>query len=359
MKTITQFILIILSSANLLAQNKLIFHTESVDSLLVWMQDGCNKNNIDNLVLQPATQLMEQLLRHNEKGDIPTFKETLQEFNRKDTLSGNIYMLNTAYRKQAEMENLINKIRNTDFSENVYNRVLKYFPESYVPSRNYEVFFTPVGWQWGDAMMFSYIVKDGKYLISGEGTPAFMFNLTIVSMLYGDNTTQQMSALEDVMSHELFHAVFFDYTNSNWSFGNNENINNTALTLMLNEGVAHYIADGELLRSDYDKDDNLKQKELQAFALLSDGVKIIFNTEYSDEIRRNAIHSGTFGDYWTKYMCIPGMFMSYQIEQHYGIEGIQECVKNGAIYFMKKYESLRKIKTQLPKLPKEIIKFIE
>jgi hypothetical protein len=341
---------------NLSAQNKLIFHTGYVDSLLLWMQKGCDKNDIDILALQPTAQLMEQLLKRNEKGNIPTFRETLQEFNYKDSLSGEIYLLNTAYQKQAEIASLINKIRETDFSENVYNRVLKYFPDGYTPPRDYDVFFTSTGWQWGDAMMFSYVVEEGEYLLSSGGTPAIMFNLSLVCGLYGNTTAERMDVMENVMSHELFHAIFYDYTDCNWLF-RKDDINNELLYVMLNEGVAHYIADGELLRSGYEQDDDLKQRERLVFASLSDSVKIIFNTENDEEIRRSAINSGTYGRYWTKYTAITGMFMCYHIEQYYGLEGIRESIKNGSVYFARKYDSLRKINTNLPKLPSEIMEF--
>lgn len=354
------FILFTLLSTNALAQDKLIFHTESVDSLLVWMQKGCDKNNIVNLLLQPATQLMEQLLRYNEREDVPTFKKTLEEFNPNDSLSGNIYILNNAYQKQSEIANLVNEIKKTDFSENVFSRAIKYFPDGYIPPRNYEVFYSAVGWHWGDAMMFEYIIEDGKYFVSySEGTPAFIFNLTLVCILYGNDVAEQIGTMENVMSHELFHAIFSDYTNSNWLFWDNENINNYALFVMLNEGLGHYIADGELLRTDYHKDDNLKQKEKQAFTSLSDSIKVIFNIENKKEIRKEALNSGTYGKYWTKYICIPSMFMLYHIEQYYGAEGIKECIKNGPVYFVKKYETLQQINAELPKLPNEIIKFIE
>jgi hypothetical protein len=236
---------------------------------------------------------------------------------------------------------------------------MKYFPDNYLPPRNYEVFYTAVGWHWGDAMQFEYNVKDGEYIISDQkGTPAFIFNLTLVCMLYGDNATEQINTMIQVMSHELFHAIFSDYTNSNWLSWDNENIRNYALFLMLNEGLGHYIADNELLRTDYHKDDKLKQKEKQAFVSLSDNAKVIFNPENKEEIRSETLNAGTFGEYWTKYICIAGMFMIYQIEQYYGTEGVKECIKNGPVYFLKKYESLRKINVQLPELPNEIINYI-
>ena len=354
MKIIISTILFFLLAGSLSAQNKLIFHTESVDSLLVWMQKGCAKNNINRLTNQPGNQFMEQLLRDQEKAVI-TYKKAVHDFNYKDSTSGSVYLLKDAYKKRFEITDLLNKIRSSNFAEDAYKRVVKYFPANYTPPRNYEVFFTATGWQWGDAMSFNYIVKNGEYSLSDKGTPAIIFNLTLVCMTYGNTLTEQMDALKDVMSHELFHAIFSDYIKSNWHSWNNENIGNNTLYLMLNEGLAHYISNGKLLREGYNKDDKLKQKEKMAFVSLSDSAKIIFNTEKSDEERRTALNLGLFGKYWGKYICITGLFMAYHIDQHYGPEGLSECIKNGPVYFIKKYETIRQINPELPPLPDEII----
>jgi hypothetical protein len=156
------------------------------------------------------------------------------------------------------------------------------------------------------------------------------------------------------MSHESFHALLADYIKPNWTSWDNENISNDALFLMMNEGMAHYISDGKLLRDAYNKDDKLKQKEKEAFGLLSDSAKVIFNTGIKDEERNNALNSGLFGKYWKKYICISGLFMAYHIEEHDGAQGLSDCVKNGPLYFIKKYKTLCETNKNLPVLPDEI-----
>lgn len=345
-------------ASNLIAQNKLIFQTESVDSILIWMQKDCPKNTIHKLAIQPGSQLMEQLLKKQEQ-DVVNYENALKDFNYKDSTSGSSYLLNDAYKKRFEIIDILNEIKSFDFSEDVYKRAIKYFPDNYTPPRNYEVFFTATGWKWGDAMSFSYITKNGEYSVSDTGTPAIIFNLTLVCMTYGNTLTERMDALKDVMSHELFHAIFSDYIKSNWHSWDNENIDNNTLSLMLNEGLAHYISDGKLLREDYTKDDKLKQKEKKAFTLLSDSAKVIFNVKKSDEERKSALNSGLFGKYWGKYICITGLFMAYHIEQYNGTESLKECIKNGPLYFIKTYETIRQINTELPQLPNEITKLLK
>ena len=51
--------------------------------------------------------------------------------------------------------------------------------------------------------------------------------------------------------------------------------------------------------------------------------------------------------------------MAYHIEQHNGTESLKECIKNGPLYFIKTYETIRQINTELPQLPDEITKLIK
>lgn len=347
------FLWLFLSFHNAFPQNNLIFQTNAVDAILVWMQNGCNKNNIDKLADLPGNQIMEQLYKGQEK-NIPPFRKALDEFTLSDTPSVGTYLLNDALKNKIKIAELLNKIKSSDFSDDVFRWVIEYFPKNYAPPRNYEVFLTATGWKWGDAMSFSYIAKDGKYVVSDTGKPAIIFNLTLVCMTYGNTMSEQMDALKDVMSHELFHAIFADYIKSNWQF-----IGNNTLYMMLNEGLAHYISDGKLLQKNYNKDEKLKQKEKEAFASLSDSAKVIFNREKTVNRRRIALNAGLFGKYWNKYICISGMFMAFHIEQYFGTNELIECVKNGPVYFIKKYEVINQVNKELPVLPEEIIKLVK
>ncbi|MEJ5166679.1 MAG: DUF5700 domain-containing putative Zn-dependent protease [Thermoanaerobaculia bacterium] len=161
-----------------------------MDLLLIWMQKGCPKNTIHKLTIQPGSQLMEQLLKKQEK-DVVSYKKALNDFNCKNSTSGSSYLLSDAYKKRFEIINLLNEIKSSNFSEDVYMRAIKYFPDNCTPPRDHEVFFTATGWKFGDAMSFSYITKNGKYSVSDKGTPAIIFNLTLVCMTYGNTLTEQ------------------------------------------------------------------------------------------------------------------------------------------------------------------------
>lgn len=356
MKIIGQAILIFFLSTSVIAQNRLIFHTESVDSLLMWMKKGCNKKDIVMLANQPAARLMEQILRNNEK-KVPDYKKILEEFDCNDSTSENIYLLNNAFVKRGEIAGLLEKLKKSDFSKNVYERAIKYFPDHYSPPRNYEVFYTAVGWQWGDAMSFDYMTENGAYALSDAGIPAIIFNLTLVVTTYGNTLAEQMHVMEDVMSHELFHAVFSDYTKVYWNRPAQESLSGEVIILMLNEGLAHYIANGPAIAEAYGQNRNIRENEGRAFEMLHEKAKIIFDEDQTLELRRNAFNEGTFGKFWDKYLCITGLFMIYHIEQYYGPEEINECVKNGPLYFLGKYEELQTIRPELRQLPSEITEY--
>lgn len=353
------FILSIFSASTLFPQNKLIFHTEFVDELMRWMSSGCSTTNANKLVLYPAASIMEQLLKTQEGSSTPVFSDVLKRYNYADSTSGNTYLLNEAYKYKRDIVDLLEEIKKSNFTDSIYSRVLKYFPESYAPPREYEVFFTATGWEWGDAMTFNYAIKNNKYLVSSSGVPAIIFNLTLVSKLYGTTTAERMTQLENVMSHELFHAIFADYRTNHWSnemAWTNGNLENRMLYLMLDEGLAHYISYRQMLIENYNKNEGFRQYEKNTFETLAANSNIIFNSTNSDSLKKSALEKGLYGNFWGKYICISGFFMAYHIEQYYGIEGLKECTQNNPFVFIKKYSTIQETKL-LPRIPESIIKY--
>lgn len=336
---IIELMLILFLPRFTVAQQKLVFHTAAVDSLLLWMQHGCRQDNIQNFIDLPANQIMEQLMKVSVS-DAPSFISVLESFNCGNSASGVPYLLYEACENQDEIRQLLSMIGESDLSGKVYGRVTRYFPHSYTIPRQYEVFFSATGWKWGDAMAFDYITKNAKIELAANGTPAMIFNLTLVSSLYGDTREKQLHVLENVMSHELFHAVFSDYINTNWNQWQPESMEDRLLYILINEGIAHYISDREKLLDSYAAGLDLKEKEAAAFSMLSDSLEVIFDTERDQRTREHALQSGTYGRYWNKYICISGMFIAFHIEQHEGESGLIECIEKGPSTFLKKYMAL-------------------
>ena len=326
------------SSTPLFSQKQLEFHTESIEYLLKWMNNGCKNQVQDSFYKYPSIVFMEQLLKL-EENNIPSFKKTLTEFSCSKEDKNDIYLLHKAYKNRVETNNLLQGIKNSSFSKEVYERVYTYFPYLDDNAANYNIYFSATGWQYGDAMTFNYNFENDQYKLSNNGSSAIIFNLTLIASSYGETLDKQIRTFKNVMSHELFHAVLSDY-NQNTLHWDNSTIENNTLYFIFNEGIAHYISDKQNLIENYNVDPKLKLKEKNAFLMLRDSLSIAFDKSAEKTNKISAVKSGLSGKYWDKYICISGMFIAYHIEQEYGEEELMKCVQNGPKYFIEKYRSL-------------------
>ncbi len=117
---------------------------------------------------------------------------------------------------------------------------------------------------------------------------------------------KQIASFRRVLSHELFHALLDEYITDK-EYYNPNRIESETLFLLMNEGIAHFIADGEHIHSRYE---TLREQEKQLFSLFSEKAKIIFNKDENYEIRSSVLKEGMFGPYWEKYVSITGLFMA-------------------------------------------------
>ncbi len=309
------------------AQLRMQFHTESVDSLLAWFDEGTPSDAIPVLTTLPANRFMEQLLLHNEAGGT-SFSDALAAFA--DDRTHPDYLLAEAYTRRKQIATLAQAMVDPAVTEGVWQYVIDYFPQDFDAGQfpAYEVWFTATGWQWGDAMTFSY--NPENYEIGDVGKPAIIFNLTLICSLYGEGLQQQLSTFQNVLKHELFHAVLADYRTLK-QIPEPETIEELADYSLYNEGIAHYLANAEMFR---EQGDALKEKEQAAFKRYSEQRRVIFDANQPDEVRMAAIQEGLQGPYWDKYICVTGLFMAARIEQYGGRELLRECIARGPKYFI-------------------------
>lgn len=345
---------LLLVSISLAAQQRIVLDTKAASSLLEWFSSDCPRSEIERLVTIPANQLMEQSLLHAED-DAKPFSVALEEFSQNGSTLNNLYLLNDAYSKRLEIAELVGKLSIANYSESIYSNVIKYFPLGYTPPRCYDVYFDATGWKWGDAQCFSYTKEGDKYTISDSGTPVIVFNLTLVTSTYGKTIEAQLSTLTKVMSHELFHAILSDYSNQHWNFDSNANRSSKLKYLLMNEGIAHYLADANMLNEKYVSDSLLRQQEKRSFDTLSEKMKVIADPTKAYEEVQNVFNKGLSGPYYEKYICITGMFMAYHIEQQYGIDEIRKCIEHGPQYFIERYNSTKIKEPQLPSLSETLL----
>lgn len=333
--------------------HKLAINTRAVDGMLAWFDGGSRQEGISALVAHPAHQLMEQLLKDSEPASF-SFVQALRHWSQGDTLQPDTYLIRRAYQNRIKIAALVKRIGSAAMADSVYRRVAVLFPRSFSIPQSYEVYLSTVGWKWGDAMSFSYSEANGHYAVSNAGRPTILFNMTLVAEGYGQKLKEQLATFTNVLAHELFHAVYASYCSAHPEPTTSDEIGDRALSLIMNEGVAHYIADRErmpaMLQAGY---------EAKAFATLADSAATIFSRQLPDVRRQGALNGGTYGSFWQKYICIPGMFMAYHIESCLGKEALQECIVKGPMEFVRKYSHLQNRHRELPALPKELVALLK
>jgi hypothetical protein len=349
-------VLLIVLSVQVVSQasEKLVIHTKAAEELLNWFDGGSKAKDIPLLLAQPAHQLMEPLLKNNEPTAL-SFKEALHSWAKGDTTQPDIYLIRRAYCQRDTIRQLLKAIGKAEFAQQAYKRVGEYFPKDYHFPRSYDIFLSPVGWKWGDAMSFSYETIHGQYAPSKAGTPTILFNLTLVAEGYGETLNKRMETFSNVLTHELFHAAYADYRRSNPTPMLTDKVAQHAFEKIMNEGLAHYIADGAVIREKYPTSEKFKERERKVFSILADSARVIFDPKYSDEVRKKNINAGTYGSYWSKYICMSGLLMAYHVETKLGRQALCDCVVQGSIELVRKYHQLQLRDTNLPALPPEMV----
>lgn len=348
------------------SKDKSYIHKEAVYSLYKWFDAGCKKSEINTLLQQPANQIMEQLLKENEK-NVLSFEEALLLFRSQDSVHDDPYLLKEAFALRTNILNLLDSIDNSDFYDSAYREVVRYFPENFDSTMSYEIFFTATGWKFGDeifinapgwkfadAMVFKYKKDSDRYYLNQNGDPGIIFNASIISS-YASTIPAQIKSLKKVLKHELFHAMLTSYISVTKNYQSQGDIKYNTLFALFDEGIAHYIADGDLIRERYLTDPRIKEYQEQNFKVLSEKIQAIFDDDRTEDERNEAFEGGLYGKYWEKYVSISGLFMAYHIDSYYGRECLIECVKNGPIFFIKKFNELTSIDTTLPTLPENIL----
>ncbi|SHE55718.1 DUF5700 domain-containing putative Zn-dependent protease [Dysgonomonas macrotermitis] len=327
-------------------QNNIEIHSESIDSLFSWFDSKCPENRIRSLLAIPSNQIMEQLLLKQEK-EASSFSDILSRFSIKCSLAGNDYLLEDAFKNRQEISAVLTELKDVEIYKQTFDYVKAFFPAGFTSSARFNIYLTTTGWKWGDAMTFNYVKEGGKYLLSEKGASAIIFNLTIMNSNYGKTVEEQIITYRKVLSHELFHAILEEYIVDK-DYYNRDQIESEVIFLLMNEGVAHYIADQKYIANNYD---TLKEKEVLSFSSFSEKAAIIFDRNNDMEIRKTVLEDGLYGKYWSKYICISGMFMAYHIDKYGGPDLLRECIENGPHFFIEKYREICNTNDSLPLLP--------
>ncbi len=292
------------------------FDFEGVEALLGWFDDGMPLEEVDEIADLPAHWLAQRLLHRNDPDVETTFAEAMRAFaTGGDSLAAADYLLPAAFERRQEIRELMGALRESHDAE---ERVAEVFPEV---DLNFKTYFTAVGWQWGDAMSTSL-----------DGVPVQVFNLTIIDRSYGRSLEEKADAFDNVLAHELFHSAVGE------RFDEPSTVEQTALWLVWNEGMAHWVADADTVRSmDGETLTRLRKSTFEGLARVGE---VVFDTRRSRDDRLQTLLGATVGSYWSKSVAMAGLFMALDIEAALGRERLLECARRGPEYFVLTYTLL-------------------
>lgn len=333
--------IILLVSAAYAESKKVKVDRSGIDSILKWFNSGGKQKQLKDLENQKGNQIVQMIFdvscEDSEKGT--TLIEELKSLKSSDSKGRDLFLVKKAELNREGIEKFLDSISKQDITGVSYGRAMAVMPESFRAETGFDLFLVCCGWHWGDAMAFQYETDGDTYKLSRNGRRAILFNLTKVYTEYGDTDKEKMKTLEDVMAHEIFHTLLDEFgKKKGWKFCRMED--KFRYTLM-NEGVAHYIAMRKRLHSDYDK---YKEREKTAFSTLKEKYRVISNSKLEKSVRIKTLFKGTYGRFWSKYLCISGMFMAYHIEQYRGFKGLRDAIDGGGESFLSTYRALVKEK---------------
>jgi hypothetical protein len=336
-------------------------HTKSSDLLLKWF-DKKSDIILKEILEQPGTQIMAGIVENTlSQNELPTFFNELKNFSADDFSKSDPYGLKLAWFQRDKSSLLLDKIKEYNFSSEITDRIKPYIPTDYPLDVTSDVYFVLTGWEWGDAMACEITKIDNQYKVTEQGESIIIINLSIITKLYGDDIDKLLNDnISNTMSHELFHLVFAEYRKVSSFWKNNRNTTKIEqlVEIIQNEGIAHYLSHNQKqnLIENYNKTNELKEHEKEAFKQLDIAVKQLLNPELSKQEKDNILMKSNAGKYWDKFGAIAGKFMVYHIEKEYGEQAIQQSISKGAYYFLELYNKLRIENPILPGLPEELKK---
>lgn len=280
----------------------LIYHT----SLLEQMRENPKVvlNGIDNVELK----LLESYISDFTDGVAVPPVSQIQE--REDLEK--YYLFLTYLNRNREIEELAEKTlelpfdRLTDFTRNLFDSV----------DLEIDTYLMPIGHPYGDALVRP---ANGKSVI--------IFNLAAF-IRYGANNEERLQVISRILEHEIFHICFDQLyiTSPYWAeYRSNLTQLNEAKVLILNEGVAHFIADRRQVER------YLSENRSTILQTLGEYHKAIQQLEIgtlSNEEAKGIFFKGVCGSYLEKYFAIAGMLATNIIYNQFGVAGIKHSLSD-------------------------------
>lgn len=279
----------------------LTFHTELLELMIK------NPEQVRHGLKHPELSLIERTVNsfgHSEK--IPPIHQV------SDELLEEYYSFYTFLKHREEIQLLAEKIQQVS-SECLLTWMLKLFGQV---NKEIDIYLLPFGYPLGDAFVRKI-----------DGKNAIFVNLSAM-LKYGRNADERIDCLLPILEHEVFHFYFDDFCQCSdyWQMYHSDlTVLKEARLLILNEGIAHFIADCNRIDTFlFKKRDQLRatyEKFCQVMNQLEQGIAS------PDEVKDLLIH-GIANQYFDKYLAIPGMLAINLIFQKFGLDGVRRVLED-------------------------------
>lgn len=177
-----------------------------------------------------------------------------------------------------------------------------------------DIFLFPIGFPRGDAFVRNL-----------DGEAVICLNLTAI-LKYGKDTAERVQTITPVLEHEMFH-ILFERRYKNAPYWENYERDLTeakeARFLVLNEGIAHFIADrGRIAQFLANRREQL-QSSVERYRQV---MQQLDAANLSVDEARRMIMQGIVGPFFEKYFAISGMLAAYIVYQKFGLAGLQRSL---------------------------------
>jgi hypothetical protein len=275
-------------------------------------------------------------------GLVTNFKKYLDSLKDHTPISNDLYHLQSARERVADIKAFLNEIKKSSFSRRVTATVEQIFPQNARITASVPLYFVALGHENVDAYV-RRIVWHGdvpEFVGDDEGTLTIVVNLA-KAIDYPGETQEKIITLLGVVAHEVFHAAFGVYKDNSPAWKRYNAAHNRPFDILAeltqNEGIAYYLSLDQEGKGYLPRDwssrvrDVFKTYNHNALELLSDTLM----TRRAAELLRTANLSG----YWESYGAMTGMVMAREIDLQVGRVALVETIANGPADFFQKYMS--------------------
>jgi hypothetical protein len=269
-----------------------------------------------------------------------------------------VFQMRQARAYAASLKELLLELRRRNFSQRVVSTVEQLFPVDARVRARIPMYVVAFGHKNIDA----YVIRvrwQGNVPIpvgENEGELTIVVNLA-KAVGYGASTDERFVNLLGVVAHEVFHAAYGVFKETDPGWRNYYSVERSAfdelLDLAQNEGIAYYLS---LIQNSHGRlpGDGLQRAQNAFNRFNAAAAELLSPATPHDRCVRLIRESNTSG-FWESYGSITGMIIARQIDQSLGRAALVEALRGTPRGYFKAYVDLMRRDNGLPALSPEIL----